>query len=140
MTDFSHLKQLEITGTAQYPLTELEGCPILIVKPSGETNKEYFNALLRATGAGKRQKKRKVDAAMVSEIRNKDKALYPQHVIVGWEGMKDANGDGVPFSSDAASDFIAQLPDWVFDGIRAFCGEPESFIEDIIDVEEQAGN
>lgn len=140
MTDFSHLKKLEIAGTAEYPMPELGEGTVLTVKPSGESNKEYFNALLRATGAGKRQKKRKVDAAMVAEIRNQDKELYPKYVIVGWEGLYDAKGAKVKFSPEAAADLLAQLPDYIFDGVRGFCGEPESFVDYVIDVEEQAGN
>jgi hypothetical protein len=142
MPDFSHLNKLAITAlsTMRYPLIELEGSPVLILRPANESNAAYFNALLKANAhAGVRRKKQKIDGKLTAEIREQDRELYPKHVIAGWEAVVDSDGKDVPFSMEAAVEFLAALPNWIFDGVRTSALDPENFIGNM-NVEEQAGN
>lgn len=144
MTDFSHLEQLNADNASDYEITEIEVggvSPTLQLKVSGESNKGYFNDLLRVTGQakGQRQRKLKIDAKLMSKMRSDDRELFPVHIIVGWKNMKDAKGKDVKFSVASCKDFITALPNWVFDGIRNFAADPENFVT-VIDVEEKAGN
>ncbi len=146
MTDFSHLGKLNVTddSTTEYEIVEIEmggKCPTLTLKVAGEANKGYFNGLLRATGHGKGQRrgKLKVNSKAMEEQRGYDKDLYPDHVIVGWRDMLDAKGKAVKFSVASCKDFIAALPDWIFDGVRVHASDPENLAEQI-DSEEKAKN
>ncbi|MBL4904277.1 MAG: hypothetical protein JKY62_16765 [Desulfocapsa sp.] len=146
MTDFSHLGKLQVTSssTAEYEIIEIEVgdvSPTLILTVTGESNKGYFNALLRATGQGNGQRrgKLKVNTKAMEEMRGWDRDLFPDHVIVGWKNMTDANGKDVKFSVAACKDFIAALPNWIFDGVRAYASDPENFVASI-DSEGKAKN
>ena len=143
MTDFSHLQSLQVTSdkTAEYPLVEIEGDYVLVVRSANEGNKDYMNELLRLTGQGRGQRraKVKVDIKAMDAMRDNDKILYPKHVIVGWKGVQDSKGKNVPFTAEAANDFIASLPNWIFDGLRGFANDPENFVL-TIDSEDKAGN
>lgn len=143
MTDFSHLNKLNVTqdSTAEYELSELEGTPVLIVSPANESNSGYMNGLLRMTGKKRAGRKTKVsvDAKSMGEMRENDRVLYPDHVITGWNGMVDSKGKDVKFSVQAAQDLCKALPNWIFDGLRGFANDPESFL-DVIDSEEKSGN
>ena len=68
---------------------------------------------------------------MIEENRSEDRTLYPEHVIVGWEDVVNAQGEEVKFSKDAAKSFVAALPDWLFDNVRMFAGQPANFVESI---------
>lgn len=142
MTDFSHLSKLEVTKekTAEYDLVELEGSPTLILCSANENNPGYMNGLLRLSGhGGKRRTKVKIDAKTMETMRDHDKELFPSHVIVGWKGIQDSKGKDVPFSEKTIQEFIAALPNWIFDGIRTFANDPENFVLSI-DSEAKAGN
>lgn len=142
MTDFSHLKQYDVTSdnTVDYPITEIEGSPTLVLRPANESNRAYMNGILRSTGKrGARKSKIKVDSRMLEELRDYDRELYPEHVIVDWKNVLDVGGEIVKFTPQSAKDFIAVLPNWIFDSIRMFAANPENFV-DVIDSEDKAGN
>lgn len=147
MVDFSNLGGLEIRPdrTVDFRLYHIPGEPVLKVAPATEANKPYYNKLLqRSGGAARRIRAVGVSAAMVEENRENDRDLYAQHVIRGWEGIKDASGAVVPFSPGVARDFLAALPSWLFDELRTFCGEASNFVErgskDAAQTEESAKN
>lgn len=141
MTDFSHLKNLEVKdNTEEYPLSFIAGEPVLIVKPATESNKGYFNAVLRKSRQTLKAAKNGVNAKMVKQNREEDRELYSEHVIVGWNGIKDKNGDPVEHSVKNVLAFLEQLPDWIFDEIRTFCGQSANFVKETINVEEKLGN
>lgn len=144
MADFSYLKTLDVVErTAEFTLHQIAingVSPTLVLASATEANKPYFNALLKRAGKSARQVRAgAVSASLIEENREEDKALYPKHVIKGWTGVTDANGADVTFSSDDCIDFIAQLPNWLFDDIRNFAGNPANFT-DLIDVEVNAKN
>lgn len=126
--DFSHLKRLEVADrTAKYTIYQIEDEPVLIMKSATEANKPFFNAVLLETRAARNPQQIKTDAKTVKKNRNHDRKLFPKHVIVGWEGIKDASGKEVPFSKENCEAFLTSLPDWIFDGIRAFATDSANF-------------
>jgi hypothetical protein len=142
MVDFSHLNKLEVSDkTAEYVMNQIEGQPTLIVKPATESNKPYFNSVLRRSRKTLQQSQGGLSAKMITDNRNEDKELYPKHVIVGWEDMKDSSGELVDFSVENCTNFIGKLPPWLFDEIRTFCGKSINFCDEAtIDIEEKLGN
>lgn len=146
---FGDLKQYAIgkDTLARYTLHQIEvngKSPTLIVGPATEANPSYFNALLKRSARSARQiAAGKVNAGMIAENREEDRNLYPLHILRGWEDMVDAKGKDIEFTREDAVEFIGELPDWVFDDIRNFCGRPDNFVRDGIsnlDVEETGKN
>jgi len=142
MNDFSHLKKLEVSGkTAEYPLFQIAGEPVLIMKPATEANKPYFNMVLRRSRRSMQAvKSGALSQKMIKENREEDKNLYPKHVITGWKNMPDSKGKDVPFSEKACTEFLEALPDWIFDEVRNFAGTSSNFSGEQIDVGEKLGN
>ncbi len=146
MADFSHLKALEVTAgrTAEYKIHQItvnERTPALTVGPATEANKPYFNVLLRRAGRSARTiRAGTISASLVSENREEDLELYSKFVIKGWTDMVDCStGKDVKFSADECRQFLQELPDWLFDDLRNFCGNPANFTEQM-NVEIVAGN
>lgn len=144
MVDFSHFSSLKVKdNTARYEMDQItiQGeSPVLIVSPATEDNKPYFNELLkRAASTSRKFKRGKISVDMLSQNREEDRGLYPIHIIKSWEKVYDSSGEPVPFSVDAAKEFVAMLPTWLFDDLRAWCGEVANFI-DTLDVEITAKN
>lgn len=144
MTDFANLKSLEVKAEKTSPFTiyQIEGEPVLHIAPATEANKPYFNALLKRS----RKNQRRINSgnftgAIIQENRDNDRELYPRFVIRGWDEVIDSSGDAVPFNTQNATDFLQALPDWLFDEIRNFATDPQSFVnEPTVDVEELSGN
>ena len=143
MANFTHLKALQVTAenVVDFELPELGDNAVLQLRSSTEGNQGYMNGLLRLTGQTKGSRRRKVvvDAKAMGEMREHDKILYPDHVIVGWKGLLDADGKDVKFSPKEAVDLLEQLPDYLFDIVRGFANDPENFVV-VIDSEEKGKN
>ena len=143
MTDFSHLKQLEVTRnkTAELTMYEIVGEPTIVLAPATEGNKPYFNALLRRTGKNvKRVARGGLNAGVISENRDEDRELFPAHVIQGWRGVRDAAGEEVEFSRDECAQWLQALPDYLFDRVREFAGDHSNFVDEVVDGEDTAKN
>lgn len=149
MTDFSYLNQIEVKEqTAQYRIGEIEVngvSPTLTVRPTTQSNERYFNAVLKdATKQAKKTAGSGVNAAALSESRDRDRNLFARFVVTEWENVLDGAGNPVPFSPDACEKFLAALPDWKFDDIRVFCGRSQNFLNAAVinvgEEEETAGN
>lgn len=140
--DFTHLKNLDVKDkTSDFPIYQIAGEPELILKPATEANKPYFNAVLKRTRRGMRALKAgAISQKMVADNREEDRELYPQHVIVGWRRVTDAQGENVPFSPESCRDFLEALPDWIFDEIRNFAGDSSNFTGEMADVESISKN
>lgn len=145
MADFSHFDALAVKAetTTDYQLTQISingMSPTLKLRPATEANSAYFNAALRSSSRRLRAVQAGgVNADMLEEQRRLDKDLFPRHVMVGWKDMTDANGDDVPFTGEAAKDFVHALPDWIFDAVREHAGAPANFV-DVVDIETTAKN
>lgn len=128
---FEKIKKLAVGkgATAVYVFEELEGQPSVVVRPATQANPEFLNEVLadaRQLAKRKRKRGQGMSAKELDESRVRDLELYARHVVVRWEkpALMD---DGSPAPDSALGEFLAALPDDVFDGLRAFCGDPESF-------------
>lgn len=144
MANFSQLKALHVTADniVTYVLPELATDAALLLRSANEGNSGYMNGLLRLTGHAKgsrRQKAKEVDADSMNEMREHDKELYPEHVIVGWEKVVDVDGKVVKYSAEEGASLLEQLPGYVFDEMRAFVNDPANFVE-VIDSEAKGKN
>jgi hypothetical protein len=130
-----------------------EGQPYLVLSHAGDSNKPYMNAVARATTRAVRGKRQSPSAERVQqrikEDRDQDRVLFPDHVVKGWGNIPGANREPVEYSRAACKELCAKLPDWLFDRMRQYAGNPLNFIEDDddaetapedADVEELAGN
>jgi len=138
--DFSHLRALEVRDkTATVTLFQVSGEPLFVVKPATEANKSYFNAVLKRTRKNVRAVQAgAISSAMIKENRDEDRELFPKFVVTDWGRVKDSNGQDVPFSEEACSQYLEALPDWLFDEIRNFAGNSANFADGVIDAEGSA--
>lgn len=143
MTNFDHLKQLDIQPdkTAEYTFNMIKGQPTLIVKPATESNRPFFNAMLKKS---RKQSKTSLAGAVndvvVKQNRNEDRQLYSQYIVVGWSNVQDSAGNTVEFSSAVCKEWFEALPDNLFDELRVFCGNFMNFIDAEEDIEDIAKN
>ncbi len=143
MTDFSDIQQqAETRQTARFTFYEIRGEPWLETVPATERNKPYFNALLKSQRRNRRTlRPGSITVDTLKRSRDEDRALYAKHIVKGWGNVQDAKGKAVAFSEDACADFLKALPDWLFDMLREFASDPQSFVEDeAAEVEETAKN
>lgn len=143
MSKFSHLKKLDVdsTKTVPYEILQIVDKPVLQLAPATEVNKNYFNALLRrARKTTKQVQAGAITANLIDSNRNEDKELYAQYIIKGWSGVKDDQGNDVPFSQADCLDFLKAIDNYIFDPIREFASNPLNFVEDMIDVDATAKN
>lgn len=144
MADFSHLGQLDVGArTAEFTIHQVTvngRSPTLILAPATEANKGYFNALLKRAGKSARKVKAgNINVGLIEENRDEDRDLYPKLIVKGWRDVTDINGTDVEFNVDDCAKFLAQLPSWLFDDIRAFAGDTSNYVE-MLDLEVNAKN
>ena len=125
-------KGLEITdkSTKRYTFYPITGEPWVEVAPALETNRPYYNAILRRTKKNARRRISQVSAAMLQEQRDEDRELFAKHIVKGWGNLKDTTGNPVTFSEKSAFSFLSALPDWLFDELRAWCGDANNFLKE----------
>lgn len=143
MSKFDYLKKLDIENTkiVDYPILQIEDKPILKISPATEINKPYFNSLLRrARKTNKAVQAGAVNANLIEANRNEDRELYAQYIIKGWSGVKDENGNEVPYTQADCLEFLNALPGYIFDQIREFASNTLNFVEDVVDVEGTSKN
>lgn len=134
---FDHVKGSR-RETAECVLFELEGDPTIVVKYAGEGNKPYFNAILKQTEEWQRRK-RKFDEKMIKDNRDRDLALFPLHVVVGWKNVKDRDGKEVPFTPENLTEYFLAIGDEQFDVVRNFAKDASNF-RDFVNTGDTAGN
>jgi len=145
MAKFSYLSSMELTKdkTARFDIPQISvnnRSPVLICRPAGQANPEYFNVLLKhsariakAVAAGN------VTLEMIEESRDKDRDLFARFVVVGWEDVLDDDGVEVKFTSSTVADLMEALPVRLFDELRNFANDTSNFVEDV-DIEITAKN
>ena len=143
MADFSQIKrQGAIMPTARHTFYEINGEPWVDVKPATERNKPFFNSLLRRQRRGRRIiRAGSLTVDMIKRTRDEDRDLYSKHIITGWGNVVDVAGETVELSPDNCRDFLYAIGDEIFDLLRDFAGDSQTFIEDAVsDTEETAKN
>lgn len=139
MADYSHLKKMEVQkdATVEFEFYELDTSPVLLVKCT-VGNDEYQKRiraereplerkLKKKTKSGR--KRQNLNTDLMKLLREPDRRHYPGSVVVGWSTNKDANGDEVEYSDDECEQFLAALPDYLFDRLRYFVIEPKHFTD-----------
>ena len=144
MADFSHFKQGAIMPTARHTFYEFEGEPWLDIKPATESNKAFFNALLkcqRQRRGMRLQRGGTLTVDMIKRTRDEDRDLYAKYIVTGWGGVVDVESKTVELSPDNCREFLHAISDESFDLLRDFAGDPQTFVEDAVpDTEETAKN
>ena len=129
---FNHLKKLEISDRTSW-IEIPEVCPgaAVQVRPANDSNHPYQNAMLRRSGNRNRSLVRRggsLTAQDVIDSRNEDRELYPIHIFVNWRGVLDDHNQPVDANRENFAVFCDQIPDWIFDRIRAHASTPERFL------------
>lgn len=146
-----NFERLQILNrTARFTFFQIEGEPYLDVVHAGESNKPYFNALLKRSRRNlQRVRAGAIDATTLAENRKEDRALYPLYVVKGWGCQAgagfvlDADKNQIPFSQENVSSFLQQLPDWLFEELRRYVAEEANFLDEneaAPSVEDVSGN
>lgn len=141
---FANLKDYEVETEVlvkyEMPDIQMNGkTPFMMVKPATEANKPFARAqLLRSNKRTMSRGNRGVSLETIENTRDDDRALYPKHVICGWGNVFDDEAKEVPFSVKMCEEFLTQLPNWVFDGMRQYCTSPANFVtlsqEDLVEL------
>lgn len=155
--NFSRLA-VDATRTARFVMHQVAingKTPYLVMRPATEATKAYYNAVLKRAGKSVKQVQAgAINAGMLSDNRDDDRRLYPQHIVTDWGYIKedrsevpgmmpDEDGNDTPFSRENCAEFLQALPDWLFDEARQFAGNTLNFVEDgedPVDPEAMAGN
>ena len=140
MADFSQFKAAcKQADTAIYTFHELEGAPWIRCRRADESNKAYFNALLKSQRSRRRQLRTgNIKAEDLKAARNEDRKLYPKYIITEW-CVKDKNGKDVELNEEDCRKFLEAIPDWSFDDCRDFAAMPQSFDIDASDSDDTEG-
>lgn len=147
---FNHIKKLAVPKTAKTEFTfyQIQGRPTLTVRPSGEVNPQYMNAMFKKSkGVARRLRSGEMSVDLLEETRDIDLQLYPQFVVLSWdeESVRDDQDEPAAFTPENVAAFLRALPDDLFDELRAHCGDLSNFRDDgeglaDDDVETIAGN
>jgi len=125
----------------------------ILVRPATQSNKPYYNAMLRTSGKRARQlaKRGTISVADLEKNRLEDRDLFPKFVIADWRHVEKGSDRGKPkedkeyvaFNRDAAKALCKKLPAHLFDRLRDHAATEENFYPDDKlppDPEELAGN
>ena len=85
---FEHVRKLAVApgATSTYTFYAVHGRPTLKVRPSGEINPQYMDALFRKSkGIARRLRSGEMSVDLLEETRDIDLKLYPRYVVLGWE-------------------------------------------------------
>ena len=120
---FNFEKYNTSSRTIQVEVPELGPGATIECKFAGESNKPFYNAMLLLAGKRARRLKKGSQVTVDDVIKNRaeDAVLYPKHVFVGWEGVRDSDGNLVEYSPEVAKELCLQLCDQapgIFDRIR----------------------
>ena len=143
MADFTHLSKLDVPTevTKDYEMVQITingKSPVLKVLHAGESNKPYFNELLKRGNRNQRQiVAGKITTSLIEDNRDENRKLYAKYVVKGWTDVVDAAGKPAAFTPDTCLEFLEALPDWLFDQVTTFCSDAMNFVgETSLDVGE----
>ncbi len=93
---------------------------------AGGSNTKFLRAFQTAIKPYQRQIDRKTLDPEVSDQIMRD--VYSQTVVKGWEGIKDADGNEVPYSPETAVEFFKAVPE-LFTELTDQCANMANFAE-----------
>ena len=130
MSNFSKIKAaLHVADKlAEFELYELDEDPrpVLILKPAGIENRDFFNAALRSGAALPRGKKPTEQEQIESGIKEM-RDLWPRHVIYSWRGVKNDRGDALPYTEELGRELLEALTVDVLLRMKAFAQDMANF-------------
>jgi hypothetical protein len=130
---FKNLDQFQVKADVARPysmdaIAMNDKTPVLMVKPATEGNKSFARAqLTRSNKRMKTSSARGVTLEALDSGREDDRTLYPRFIITGWENVFDDEGNLVEYTTKNCEEFLAAIPNWVFDDMRAWCSTPGNF-------------
>jgi len=139
MPNFENLKKkLAVDASKTIPVDlgfitkDGEPAVILHVLPAGTTNKALHRAALE--DAGNRPKARRAanlspeqQVREFAEGMERDRVLYANHVVKGWENVFGDDGVAVPFSAKECEALLRALPDDLFGILQTVCNTPDNW-------------
>jgi len=140
LPDFSHVSRQKVEGKLRWfsipcvaPKARVQGrCA------HQSSNLPLSAAQLRASATSYPKPDEK-DWEAIARDRSRSFDLFAEHVLVGWEGVVDAKGEPVAFSTATAAGLLRALPEIVFQDLRVFFILPRNF-EGEIDAAAVSGN
>lgn len=103
--------------------------PRLHMVYAGETNKPWTNAVNAFNAKTGLARKAMAGQQGADELAlQRDKDLYPKHVIKGWSDVVDDDLTPVPFTEADCREYLEALPQWVFGEIRMYAVQAANFL------------
>ena len=146
MSKFAHLKPKTPIGqvVVDYTLWDLPSEPVLKVRTTADPNHDYRDAVVSQVGRSRRKfrgNRRDDPKAMEKLQHDLDMELFPKHVVVGWSGLFDGDGNPCEFNEADCREFLGILHEaGQFTPLRSFCADVTNFSDVFADPEEAAGN
>lgn len=147
--DFSHYTKasdisektawMELPALASGPDSET---PSLQVRPAVSSMNVAMRRLslrLSATPAAQRRARKKLGKFTEKDqqaVQEDNVRVLSETVIIGWRGIRDSNGQEVPFSAANAAAFLRAVPLEVSLDILEFAQDPDNFVSGAGDIEE----
>ena len=133
MGQFDHIKKkTETSETVRFEMPEIGRDCYLIVAQATESNRPFFNALLRFQNAHRRgfrqARQGQLNADQMDQELSRDLSLYREHIVKGWGGINDGDGNPVEFTKEDCRDLFEAIPNSLFNEIRVFCQQPMNFL------------
>ena len=143
MAKFGNIKPIG-NKTAEFVIFDLDmglpEDPVLVVRPAGDVNRDYRNAVLKSLPQGRRRTKLPSNDKADQMMHDIDMELYPKHVVVGWRNVREDDGTEPEFNEGNVRDLLTALDGvGVFAELRNFCSDVGNFM-DLPDAEDTAGN
>lgn len=153
MVDFSHLKKHAVQGDKPRKFTMVYGDESVTLHclPAGESNKDFWNAVLRKVASAPSTSPAANDKT-AAKNRIEDAKAFAKYCLVGWDEdpkdksqnpMLDAKGKVVPFSDEAAESFllaVAEHAHYAFDELRTWIANERNFTDAAGDGGVELGN
>lgn len=134
MVDFSNFNHLNPRADrpVEYVL-EIPGMDdiILEVLPALAVNRPLLNdqAKMQAKLQRKLGRKKELSVSDLDEMKSIIRRQYAQHIVRGWQNVKDVDGADVPFNVEHCHEFLMVLPDELFEELAEFCRDADNFLE-----------
>lgn len=133
--DFANFAKLKLKPdvTAVFTFFELEGNPSLEVKPAGETNKAFMNAVLKKNSSVDAvvNKKKHPTVEDIEISRIEDCSLFSEYVVVSFvKEPVDTTNKPVKFSKENCRLFLEALPLSILRRLTQFCLNDSNFREE----------
>lgn len=80
----------------------------LLIARAGGANTDWEKA---AEKVGRKIGGRKAKRLSGRQLRALQRPLYARHVVIGWRGVRDENGNEIPYSPEAAEELLTEFSD-----------------------------